>query len=181
MDGVLAVITCFAANYAPKYFALCNGQILSIAQNQALFSLLGTTYGGNGTTTFALPDLRGRAPIGTGQGPGLSNINLGEVGGSTTTTLTINNLPQHAHLNGTVSVSYECDSTPASEPLPDGFYIAGFNNSFAANGVAGNFLQTPAYTGVIANAGNNQPVSIMPPYLAINYIICLSGIYPSRN
>ena len=181
MDGVLGVVIGFAANFAPKTFALCNGQLLAIAQNQALFSILGTTYGGNGINTFALPDLRGRAPIGTGQGPGLANVTLGQVGGSTSTTLTINNLPQHAHLNGTVSVSYECDSNPAQEPLPDGFYIAGFNNAFSANGVAGNTLLPPTYTGVIGNTGNTQPLPTMPPYLAINYIICLSGIYPSRN
>lgn len=181
MEGVLGVVICFAANYAPKTFALCSGQVLQIATNQALFSILGTTYGGNGTTNFALPDLRGRSPIGTGQGPGLSNITLGQAAGSTFTTLTLNNLPQHAHLNGTVAVSYECDSTPASEPLPDGFYIAGFNNAFSATGVAGNTMLSPAYTGVIGNAGNTQPIPIMPPYLALNYIICLSGIYPSRD
>src|SRR5689334_14491352 len=94
---LLASIAIFAGNFAPRGWALCNGQILPIAQNTALFSLLGTTYGGNGQTTFALPDLRGRAPIGTGQGPGLSNVDLGQVGGTENVTLLTSNMPMHNH------------------------------------------------------------------------------------
>ena len=97
MDPLLASIILFAGNFAPRGFYLCQGQILSIAQNTALFSLLGTTYGGDGRTTFALPDLRGRVPVGQGQGPGLSNYDLGEVSGTESTTLLVTNLPQHNH------------------------------------------------------------------------------------
>lgn len=181
MQGTMAVITMFASNFAPKYWAFCNGQILPIAQNQALFALLGTTYGGNGVTTFALPDLRGRVPIGEGQGPGLSTYSLGQSGGSTAVTLINSNLPAHIHGPGTVAVGIDCDSTPASEQFPDGFYIAGFNNSYAASSSPGVTMQAPAYTATIGNVGNNQPMSVMPPYLVVNFIICLNGIFPSRS
>src|SRR5688572_18111229 len=97
MDEFIAIIKMFGGNFAPRGWALCNGQILSIAQNTALFSLLGTTFGGNGQTTFALPDLRGRVPIHPGQGPGLSNYSLGQQAGTETVTLTINNMPAHGH------------------------------------------------------------------------------------
>src|SRR5438045_6226416 len=97
MDGVLAYVTLFAGNFAPRAWALCNGQILAISQNTALFSLLGTTYGGNGQTTFALPDLRGRVPLHPGQGPGLAPRSLGETAGTENVTLSTNQMPQHAH------------------------------------------------------------------------------------
>ncbi|HVK49429.1 MAG TPA: tail fiber protein [Pseudobacter sp.] len=181
MDSFLSVITPFAANFAPKGWALCNGQILSIAQNQALFSLLGTTYGGNGTTTFALPNLQGRVGIGEGQGPGLNNYFLGQTGGSTSTTLLLNNLPNHMHPAGTVSASVDCDGSAASEQLPDGFYIAGVNNAYNASPVNGIALQTPTYSVVVGTSGNSQPIPLMPPYAVVNFIIALVGIYPSRN
>lgn len=181
MDGTMAVITMFAPNFAPRNWAFCNGQLLAIAQNQALFSLLGTTYGGNGITNFALPNLKGRVPIGEGTGPGLANYTLGQAGGAASTTLLLSNLPQHIHSPGTVPVSIDCDSQPASEQFPDGFYIAGINNSFAASSSPGVSMQAPVYTATIGNTGNNQPIPLMPPYLVINYIICLFGIFPSRN
>src|SRR5687768_7076897 len=99
-EPFIGQIILFGGNFAIRGYALCNGQLLSIAQNTALFSILGTTYGGNGQTTFALPDLRGRAPLHWGQGPGLPNVSLGEVGGSTTQTLTVNQMPAHSHLVG---------------------------------------------------------------------------------
>src|SRR6187551_745598 len=97
MDGYIAQILFFAGNFAPRNWAFCAGQLLSIASNTALFSLIGTTYGGNGTTTFALPDFRGRTAVGTGQGPGLANITLGEVAGAATTTLLVTQIPAHTH------------------------------------------------------------------------------------
>src|SRR5689334_22706995 len=117
MEGVYGVVTCFAGNFAPRNWATCDGQILSISQNTALFSILGTTYGGNGQTTFALPDLRGRAPISSGQGPGLTNYSLGESLGSETTTLTISNLPAHNH-NGQATVQLKADSEDGVDPTP---------------------------------------------------------------
>lgn len=176
----MAVVTCFAADFAPKYWALCNGQILAIAQNQALFSLLGTTYGGNGQTTFALPDLRGRTAVGTGQGPGLSSITLGQVSGSATTTLTIDNLPPHNH-NGNVMVSMLCDTGAVNEVNPDGFYPATFPQAYGTTAVTNVNFRAPGCTAVIQNAGGNQPLSITQPYLAMNHIICMQGIFPSRN
>lgn len=180
MEGVLAVITPFAANFAPKYWAFCQGQVLAISTNQALFSLMGTTYGGNGQTTFALPNLSGRMPIGIGQGAGLPNYSLGEVGGSTSVTLTSTNLPPHVH-NGPINATIQADGQPGSETAPDGFYIAGFTGAFAATPVSGITLAQPNYSAVISTAGGNQPLSILSPMLCINHIICLQGLFPSRN
>ncbi|WP_127124596.1 phage tail protein [Pseudoflavitalea rhizosphaerae] len=181
MQGTLAVVTMFASNFAPKNWAFCNGQILAISTNQALFSLLGTTYGGNGVTTFALPNLQGRAPVGTGNAPGMLNYILGQAAGSATTTLTLNNLPSHEHGVGTVPVGIDCDSNAASEQFPDGFYIAGLSNSYNSSPTDGVSMQAPVYTALIGPSGNNQPIPLMPPYLVVNFIICLAGQFPSRN
>jgi len=156
-------------NFAPRGYAFCQGQILSIAQNTALFSLLGTTFGGNGQTTFALPDLRGRMPLGVGQGPGLSNIDLGQVGGTESVTLTQNQLPTHSH--GAASTQAAGTSTRPS-------------NQFPASGQAIYGAATDGTTlnaGFIKNSGGSQPTSIVQPFLGLNYIIALEGIFPSRN
>src|SRR5690242_16195919 len=171
----LGCIFMFAGNFAPRGYALCQGQILPIAQNTALFSLLGTTFGGNGQTTFALPDLRSRAAVGVGQGPGLSNIDLGEVAGTESVTLTINNLPSHNHTVG-------CDSTGSSSLSPGGC-IPGLSDNRNAevtiySAATPNATMNPA---MIGNTGGNQPIGIRNPYLGLNFIIALEGIYPSRN
>jgi microcystin-dependent protein len=171
-EPFIATIIMFGGNFAPRGWAFCNGQILSIAQNTALFSILGTTYGGNGQTTFALPDLRSRVPMHWGQGPGLSNYSLGQASGTESTTLTINNLPAHTH--PFQILANESDPN-AKVPL---------NNYFASN--PNNFFQTaqdgtkmgPQVTG---SAGSNQPVGIIQPYLCVSFIIALEGIFPSRN
>lgn len=181
MDQLLSVITPFAANFAPKGWALCNGQILAIATNQALFSLLGTTFGGNGTTNFALPNLQGRVGIGEGQGPGLGNYSLGQSAGTSQTTLLLSNLPNHIHPASIVSASLDCDGSAASEQFPDGFYIAGVNNAYRSTPDSGVALQTPTYSVVVGTAGNNQPIPLMPPFTVINFIIALEGIFPSRS
>lgn len=178
MEGVLAVVTCFAADFAPKNWALCNGQILQISTNQALFSLLGTTYGGNGVQTFGLPDLRGRTPVSAGQGPGLSNYSLGQVSGAEGAPLNINNLPPHIH-SGAVSLQLQGDSNPGSQTSVEFGYPAGANGAYA-NAPNGSMV-APAFAATIGNAGSGQPLSILSPYMAINYIICLFGIFPSRN
>src|SRR3982751_4534886 len=162
----VAEIRMFAGNFAPTGWALCNGQILPIAQNTALFSLLGTTYGGNGQTTFALPDLRGRSPIGHGQGPGLSNIDLGEDAGAENTTLTNVNMPMHNHpLLG--------DPGDASVGTPGGNTLA--NSGSAQSGglpiYSSNAPTTPLNGQSIGSAGGSQPFSIRSPFLGINYII----------
>lgn len=167
-------------NFAPRGYAICSGQILSIAQNTALFSLLGTTFGGNGQTTFALPDLRGRVPINQGQGPGLSNYTMGQASGTENTTLLQNNLPPHSH---NLNVSGTAKGNIA---VPTNNWIAigndpntGANlNNFTPSGPTGPTMMNP---GSITGGGNSVPFSILQPYLCINFCIALEGIFPSRN
>jgi len=179
MEGTIAEIRMFAGNFNPRTWAFCSGQILSIATNTALFSLLGTTYGGNGTTTFALPDLRGRVPVGTGTGPGLSNIQLGQVAGTPTVTLLQTNMPAHTHVvSGSLTMGAK--NGAGNSISPTGNYPAqGGTNAYSSTQDA----QMAPLNGTlsVANAGGSQPFSIMPPYLGMNYIICLFGIFPSRN
>lgn len=174
-EPFIAEIRMFAGNYAPRGWAFCWGQIMSISQNTALFSLLGTTYGGNGQTTFGLPDLRGRVPVGTGQGPGLYPITLGEQSGSPTHTLIITEMPAHNH-PVSVSASSELGTldTPANGAM---LAISNQRNAqYAPSGAAN--VQMAGTAGI---AGGSQPFSIMQPYLGMNYIIALEGIFPSRN
>ncbi|GAB4191467.1 MAG: tail fiber protein [Roseiflexaceae bacterium] len=180
---MIAEIRMFAGNFAPRSWAFCQGQILSIAQNTALFSLLGTTYGGNGQTTFALPDFRGRVPVGTGQGPGLPSVNLGEMSGSPTHTLIITEMPAHNHviqstLNGTSATANSGnpgDSIPATSSSLSLYISSSVNPP----------LNRPFASTVISNvcniAGGSQPFSIMQPYLGMNFIIAVEGVYPARN
>ena len=167
-EPFLAEIVLFAGNFAPRGWAFCQGQILSIAQNTALFSLLGTTYGGNGQTTFALPDLRGRVPIGTGQGPGLSSFSLGQVGGAETHTLTVQELASHNHV-------VNASNGGASATRPSGNFPAGGGSYASASD------GTTMNAAMIGNAGGSQPFDLHTPYLALNYIIAVQGIFPSRN
>jgi microcystin-dependent protein len=178
MEGYIGVVTTVAYDFAPKNWASCNGQLLSIAQNQALFSILGTTYGGNGVTTFALPDFRSRTALGTGSGS-LPAVSLGQTGGTETVTLSINNLPSHVH-NGNVSFRMQASNNGATEPTPDATYINGFANGFS-NGTPNTTMTTPTYTATIGVAGSSQPIEILSPYLVINYVVCMYGIFPSRN
>ena len=164
MEPILGEIKLFAGNFAPKGWLLCNGQILSIAQNTALFSILGTTYGGNGQTTFALPDLRGRAPLGTGPGPGLPPVSLGEQGGAASMTLTQANLPPHSHA---VALSHgDADAKHAG---------------YLANGIWSTTAGETAPADTIAATGGGQPFDNRQPYLGMNYIIAVQGVYPSRD
>lgn len=158
-------------NFAPRGWAFCNGQILPIAQNTALFSLLGTTFGGNGQTTFALPDLRGRAALSSGQGPGLSSYDLGQVGGTESETLTINQMPQHNHL-----VTANTEGSNSNSP----------NGAVPGDTSVGNIYATvlgsaTMNVGMITNTGGSQPFALLSPYLVLNYCIALEGIFPSRN
>lgn len=164
-------------NFPPRGYALCHGQILPIAQNVALFSLLGTTYGGNGQTTFALPDLRGRAAIGTGQGAGLSNISLGEQSGVESLALLAANLPAHTHAMN-VQSGQGTTAAPgagvalAQTALDDGTPINSYSSA-APN--------TTLAAASIGSTGGSQPLSVRNPYLGMNYAICLQGAYPARN
>ena len=184
MDPYLAEIRCFAGNFAPLSWAFCNGQLLSIADNTALFSLIGTTYGGDGQVTFALPDLRGRVPVGDGQGPGLPAVYLGEMGGEVNHTLSINEMPAHTHLTTVIATapaaSVSNTATPSNTVAPGPAALgAGKSKSFgtADSNLAGPTVAAPT----IALAGGNQPHNNMQPYLGMNYIIAVEGIYPSRN
>jgi microcystin-dependent protein len=159
-------------NFAPRGFATCQGQILSIAQNTALFSLLGTTFGGNGQTTFALPDLRGRVPMGWGQGPGLSPRTLGEVGGSETVTLLTTQMPAHNH-------GFNAVSDAGDTSAPSGAFLANtgaLDREYKASGTS--VQMNPAAVGA---AGGSQPHDNLPPFLVLNFYIAVEGIFPSRN
>jgi microcystin-dependent protein len=180
MEGTIAVVTTFAADFAPRNWALCNGQILAINTNQALFSLVGTTYGGNGTTTFALPNLQSRTPVSQGQGPGLSNYTLGQFAGAENVTLLANNLPGHVH-TGAVALKLSADSSDGSVTRAVNSFPAVYAGAYATAPGSGVTMATPAYNATIGNAGTGQPMNIRAPFLAINYIICLFGIFPSRN
>jgi microcystin-dependent protein len=192
METFLGTILAFGFNFAPRGWQLCYGQTLSIAQNTALFSLLGTTYGGNGQTTFALPDLRGRSLVGMGQGPGLTNIIQGEIAGVENTSLLITNMPMHAH----ALVAGQAIVTTVANALSGGTITNETdtgNNSFAASGDVPTIYSEPGGTinkiggitttisGTTGIAGGSQPFGIRNPYLGINYSIALEGIFPSRN
>ena len=180
MEGTMAVVTMVAYDFTPRNWGACDGQLLSIAQNTALFSLLGTTYGGNGIQTFGLPDLRGRVATGCGQGAGLSNYTLGEIGGTENTTLNVNNLPPHAH-NGPINIT-PVGGLAQDSSDPGGYNPGSIPNGYASASTAGVSMVTPSYTGsAIGVTGSSQPMSLLTPYLTVNFVICMYGIFPSRN
>lgn len=168
MDPFVGEIRIFAGNFAPKNWAFCNGQILSLAQNTALFSVLGTTYGGDGRTTFALPNLQGRAPMHPGLGPGLSLHELGEAGGAETVALSSSEIPSHTH---TLQVS----SAVGTEMSPTGNYLAASEVRSVGYATTSDTAMNINSVGTAATAHNN-----MQPYLALNFIIALQGIFPPR-
>jgi microcystin-dependent protein len=173
-DPFLSEIKMMSFNFPPKGWAMCNGQLLPINQNQALFSLLGTTYGGDGRTTFALPNLQGAAPMQWGQGPGLSNRDLGEVGGTGTVTLAESQIPSHTH--------QVMGGGPAETNDPGPNVILG-----TARG-ANIYAPPPGPPGLVSmspqaltSAGGSQPHNNMQPYLTLNFCIAMQGIYPPRS
>jgi microcystin-dependent protein len=180
MDPILGSIIMFGGNFAPRGWALCQGQILPIAQNTALFSLLGTTYGGNGQTTFALPDLRGRAPVQQGQGPGLASVDLGEMAGTQTVTILSTQMPAHTHA---VQVTLHCanDGRPSSDTPAGSFLDTLPGTNYCAAASDGSVMAAGAASVVVGLAGGSQPVPIQNPFLGINFIIAMEGIFPSRN
>lgn len=173
----MATIMIFAGNFAPLSWMFCNGQLLSIAENTALFSLLGTTYGGDGQVTFALPDLRGRIPVGTGTGGGLSPITLGEMSGSESVTLTQAQMPAHAH---PMSAKVATSSSNADGSNSPKLLATPAGNLYAPIGSAANSFLAGAHV-TLSPQGNSQPIEILQPYLSLNYVICVEGIYPSRS
>lgn len=177
-DPFIGQLSLFGSNFCPRGYASASGQILAISQNTALFSLFGTTYGGNGTTTFALPDLRGRRAVGQGQGPGLPFYSLGQIAGTETHTLTVPELGAHSHA-GTVRAF----PTYGDAPRPVRNYIArsadGSNNYTSSTTPPSTLMGADALR--VANTGGSQPHENRPPYLAMNWCVALEGIFPSRN
>lgn len=170
-DPFVAEIRIFPFNFAPKGWAWCDGQLLPLSQNTALFSLLGTTYGGNGKSNFALPDLQGRAPMHPGQGPGLSLHDLGETGGSETVTLLESEIPSHSHqLKASIAV--------ADSPNPTGAFTAGpsSDNLYAP---PGNLVAMSP--NALAPAGGDQPHNNLQPFLTFYFNIALQGVFPPRG
>lgn len=171
-DPFIGEIKMFAGNFPPRGYMLCDGQLISIAQNTALFALLGTTYGGNGVSNFALPDLRGRVPLHQGQGPGLSPRTMGETVGSETVTLSAAQLPLHSHAQvastNDASAAYGPSAAPGKALAAAAFYGSGSP-------------QVNLAASAVDAAGGNQPHDNMAPYGTLNFIIAVQGIFPSRN
>jgi microcystin-dependent protein len=164
-------IRMFGFNFAPLGWALCNGQLLPINENPALFSLLGTTYGGDGQATFALPDMQSRVPVGQGQGPGLSSYAEGQAGGAETVTLAAVQMPWHAH-------PVRASSSAADSGQPDGRVLARAASHIYT---AEPDTSTVMNADMLGEAGDSQPHDNIQPYLAVNFCIALAGIYPSRS
>ena len=171
-EPFIAEIKIFAGNFAPRGWAFCNGQLLPISQNTALFSLIGTIYGGDGRTTTALPNLQGRAPMHPGNGPGLSNRNLGQKGGVETVTLTENQMPAHDH-------NFRATTSPATSHTPTTTAsLARSSGGFAYNTET---PDQPLNEDALNETGGTQPHNNLQPFMTLNYIIALVGIYPTRN
>jgi len=173
-DQYVAEIRMFASNFAPSGWAFCNGQLLPISQNTALFSLLGTNYGGNGTSNFQLPNLQGSAPLGAGQGPGLSSRVQGQIGGEQTVTLLTTQIPSHTHSAQAATAGGSV--TPAGNVWGEALLGKTPLNIYAPG--PGNLLMS---TQALGGAGGGQPHNNLPPYLCLNFIIALTGIFPPRN
>jgi microcystin-dependent protein len=183
MDQFIGSVCAFGFNYAPVDWMFCQGQSMPINNYQALFALIGTTYGGDGVTTFNLPNLQGAAAIGDGQGPGLSNYVWGQKGGSNTVTLTATNLPGHTH---PISFTFNGSNNTATTGTPAGGFPADEKNGtpYATPPATANTFMgalAAANQPVLSPSGGNQPLSIQRPSLAMNYCIAVNGIFPSRN
>lgn len=177
MEAFIGTILIWPISFAPNGWAFCNGQLLNISGNTTLFALLGTTYGGDGVTTFALPDLRGRVPVGVGQGSGLSSYVLGQQAGTETVTLTTAQMPSHTH---TATATLRGLNGLANQIVPAGNTLAvATSNQYSTN--APNVdMNNNSIDATIAEAGSGQAHENRQPSLALNYIICLQGIFPSQ-
>jgi microcystin-dependent protein len=206
MEGMIGEIRLFAGNFSPKAWTYCAGQTMAISSNTALFSILGTTYGGNGTTTFGIPDLRGRVAIGAGSGSGLTPRTLGEMGGAPTTTISLLQMPAHIHalsgggtvaLSGSATATMNVNQTLGDLGTPDGNYLgmdmSGNNiyNPSSGNpvGVMNSGAITVNTSGLTAELPTMQtsvtgvgiPFNNMQPYTGMSYILCMYGVFPPRN
>lgn len=174
----MSEIRYFAGPFQPKAWAYCQGQTLAINTNQALFSLLGTMYGGNGVTTFCLPDFRSRTPVGTGTAPGITTYQLAQTDGVEQVTLSVNQMPAHNHI-GTCQVKLPAFSETGSDPNPA--ILASLSGLYAPVAAADTTMAPVQIQPAITIAGGSQPISILQPYLAMNIVICVQGLFPSRN
>ncbi|MDP4261964.1 MAG: tail fiber protein [Bacteroidota bacterium] len=183
IDPYMANVTVFAGNFAPRGWMFCNGQLLSISQYDALYALIGTFYGGDGQTTFALPDLRSRVAVSTGQGPGMSSYQLGQTGGNESVTILSNQLAQHTHALISLTGAPAASSAPGITDTPGNTVVpAQINGSPAAYSTAPSAtLGNGTITAPTPAVGGSLPVNVLSPVLAMNYIICVEGIFPSRN
>ncbi len=171
MDGMIGEIKLFSGSYAPRSWAFCHGQLMSISSNMALFAVIGTTYGGDGRTTFALPDLRGRVPIGAGTGPNLSQYNLGQQVGVEAVNLTVEQIPYHNHV-------IKASNTPGDEKSPAGGVLAASGDSPMYSSKPADSSMSPTS---ISDTGGGQSHTNIQPSLALNYIIAIEGIFPPRG
>lgn len=181
MEAILGSVTLFASNFAPRDWALCQGQLLAISSNTALFSLLGVTYGGNGSTTFALPDLQGRALVGPRTGPGLSNYDLGQVGGVESTTLLVPQMAGHAHSFAATVTQDSALSTATTGNPNTAVYAPEAAGNSAYSGSSTNTMMPFNAAVTMAPTGSGIPFGNRNPFLTLNYIICLAGIFPART
>lgn len=184
-EGCIGEIRMFAGNFAPRDWAFCSGQLLAVAQYDALFSILGTTYGGDGRTTFGLPDLRGRIPMHPGNGPGLTPRQLGEKSGVENVTLTTNQIPPHSH-PAVTTISAEASSAEGNSSQPEDRIPAKSGSGdpdWADPATADIELSEAAHSAqtTISNTGGGQSHTNVQPFSCVNFIICLQGLYPPRN
>jgi len=179
MEGTIGEIRLFAAAFAPKNWAYCNGSVVAIRSNTALFSILGNTYGGDGKDTFGLPDMQGRTAIGSGQGPGLSYYKLGDNLGSNTVALTSYNLAPHTH-PASLSVVLPAYSDGGDSNTPAGSVLASKPSMYTSE-VGDADLKASQYNITVGVVGTGLPLSINQPSLGMNYIICMYGIFPTRQ
>lgn len=179
MEGTIGEIRLFAASFAPKNWGYCNGAIIAIRSNTALFSILGTTYGGDGQNTFGLPNLAGRSAVGQGQGGGLSYYALGEIIGANNVTLNINNLPAHIHTaSGSIVVPAYSEEGDSGSPANN--VLASKANMYSTQPSDSSTKPLPLQLQ-IGTSGSNQPIGLNQPSLGMNYIICMTGVFPYRN
>jgi microcystin-dependent protein len=171
-DPFVAEIRIFPFNFAPKGWAFCDGQLLPLSQNTALFSLLGTTYGGDGKSTFALPDMQGNAPMHPGQGPGLSLYDLGETGGVETVTLLVSEIPVHSH-------TMNASDIQADKTVPSSSTVLGQSQGGSLYAAAANLV--PMAFQALPPAGGGLPHNNMQPYLTLNFCIAMQGVFPPRT
>jgi len=181
MESFVGSVFAFGFNFAPIGWLPCDGRLIAISEYEVLYALIGTTYGGNGTTTFAVPNLQGRVPIGVGQGPGLSNYVLGQAAGTESVTLTSANLPGHTHPVLTATIPASATNGESADPTGRYFGLANATTTQVYATTSSTGINMAANTSASGSTGSNLPIEIMNPYQVVSYCICTQGIYPTQN